>query len=227
MKNKTTENTEELKKQGIYVGNVNTKNLDVLTWATEVRGNIRIHDEDVFPENPEEKDPKKVKNVWVKTDANLTKSFKWIKTKKVTGTFNCIGCKLLTSLDGCPEEVGGDFKCWNCDSLTSLKGAPKKVAGEFSCWSCSSLETLEGAPEEAGSFNCANCRSLTTLKGAPKKCIGEFDCRACPSLVSLGDAIENRLKIKDRKDVMAIVEKNIAKNTPKKKGLFARALRFM
>ena len=49
----------------------------------------------------------------------------------VTGHFYCNENK-LTSLRGCPKEIGGDFDCsWN--HLTTLKHSPKKVSGVFFC----------------------------------------------------------------------------------------------
>ena len=39
-----------------------------------------------------------------------------IQFGKVTGNFNCNGCKSLTSLKGSPKVVGRDFNCSWCDS---------------------------------------------------------------------------------------------------------------
>jgi hypothetical protein len=49
----------------------------------------------------------------------------------VHGTFQCsfIG---LTSLVGCPRQVGGNFNCSN-NRLTSLEGCPILVDGLFGC----------------------------------------------------------------------------------------------
>ena len=48
------------------------------------------------------------------------------------GSFNC-SYSNLTSLEGCPKEVGGNFFC-SCNRLTSLKGCPEEVGGDFFCY---------------------------------------------------------------------------------------------
>lgn len=131
-----------------------------------------------------------------------------IKFGKVSGNFDCYGFKNLTSLEGCPREVGGGFYCshcrglknlegapekvggaflcCNCYGLTSLKGAAEKVGGDFVCSSCKNLISLEWSPREVGgSFECVNCEKLTTLKGAPEKIGGDFSCGGCTNLTSL------------------------------------------
>lgn len=70
-----------------------------------------------------------------------------VKFGKVTGTFKARGIG-LTSLEGCPKEVGGEFDCSE-NQLTSLKGAPEKVGGTFDC-SDNKLTSLESAPKEIG-----------------------------------------------------------------------------
>jgi hypothetical protein len=80
-------------------------------------------------------------------------SFIPIRFGYVSGNFVCIGNE-LTSLVGCPVEVGGNFVCIN--SLTSLEGGPKEVGGHFNC-SYNKLTTLEGCPElVCGNFVCIN-----------------------------------------------------------------------
>ena len=92
----------------------------------------------------------------------------------------------MTSLRGCPKEVGGNFRCNNCSKLKSLEGAPKEVGGNFNCSSCPKLESLVGAPEiVGGDFNCGYCFNLTSLEGAPKKVGGGFYCYNCYNLTSL------------------------------------------
>ena len=49
----------------------------------------------------------------------------------VTGSFWCFNNN-LTSLEGCPEEVGRNFSC-SSNNLTSLKGCPKSIGGDFWC----------------------------------------------------------------------------------------------
>ena len=55
--------------------------------------------------------------------------FKEIKFGKINGDFNC-SYNNLTSLEGCPKEVGGNFYC-HYSNLTSLEGRPKEVGGFF------------------------------------------------------------------------------------------------
>ena len=94
-----------------------------------------------------------------------------VKFGKVTGTFKARGIG-LTSLEGCPKEVGGEFDCSE-NQLTSLKGAPEKVGTYFIC-SDNQLISLEGAPEKvAAGFYCSY-NQLTSLKGAPKEVGGTF-----------------------------------------------------
>ena len=76
-------------------------------------------------------------------------------------SFDCCGCKNLTSLEGAPKEVGGKFDCRWCENLTSLEGAPKDVGGDFDCYGCDNLTSLKGAPEKVGgSFDCSLCDKL-------------------------------------------------------------------
>jgi hypothetical protein len=96
-----------------------------------------------------------------------------LKFGRVTGGFYCYINKLTTLL-GCPMEVGGDFWCHN-NQLTTLLGCPKEVGGGFYC-SHNQLTTLEGCPKKVGgNFNC-HTNQLTTLEGCPKVVGGEFYC---------------------------------------------------
>jgi hypothetical protein len=54
-----------------------------------------------------------------------------VKFGVVYKDFYCNNNK-LTSLEGCPEEVGGDLNC-NNNRLTTLEGSSKKVGGMFTC----------------------------------------------------------------------------------------------
>ena len=97
-----------------------------------------------------------------------------IKFNKVTGNFIC-GDNKLTSLKGCPKEVGGNFGCGD-NKLTSLEGCPEKVGGDFDC-GFNKLTSLKGCPEKVGgSFDCGD-NKLTSLEGAPKEIGGDFYCR--------------------------------------------------
>ena len=108
---------------------------------------------------------------------------------KVGGTFSCLDCTSLISLEGAPQEVGGNFDCSYCKSLTSLEGAPKKIGAIFRCKECKSLTSLEGAPQKVGDyFECSYCTSLKSLAGAPQEVGGSFYCKDCASLTSLEGA---------------------------------------
>ena len=107
-----------------------------------------------------------------------------VKFNKVSGAFICINLN-LTSLDGCPKEVGEMFNCAD-NNLTSLKGCPEKVGTFFIC-SNNNLTSLEGCPKEIkGWFNCQK-NKLTSLKGCPEKIGGNFNCSE-NKLTSLEDA---------------------------------------
>ena len=54
-----------------------------------------------------------------------------VKFGKVRGDFSCANLG-LTTLEGCPEEVGDQFDC-SYNKLHNLIGAPKVVMGDFIC----------------------------------------------------------------------------------------------
>ena len=56
----------------------------------------------------------------------------------------------ITSLEGCPEEVGGSFEC-SYTSITSLEGCPKKVGESFWCLG-TKITSLKGAPVKIGNM---------------------------------------------------------------------------
>ena len=96
-----------------------------------------------------------------------------LKFGRVTGIFYCENNQ-LTTLEGCPVEVGGNFACSH-NQLTSLLGCPREVGGYFDCGN-NQLTSLEGCPNEVvGSFDCC-LNQLTTLEGCPKVVGGEFYC---------------------------------------------------
>ena len=75
-----------------------------------------------------------------------------LKFGRVTGSFNCSYNK-LTTLEGCPREVGGGFYC-DDNQITTLLGCPEYVRGNFYCHT-NQLTTLRGCPREVGgSFGC-------------------------------------------------------------------------
>ena len=62
---------------------------------------------------------------------NLTEFPEYIQFGIVKGDFDC-EFNHLSSLRGCPREVGKFFDC-SYNNLTSLRGAPKKVEDLFDC----------------------------------------------------------------------------------------------
>ena len=82
--------------------------------------------------------------------------------RNVSCSFDCSDNK-LTSLKGCPKEVGGYFSCSN-NNLKDLIGGPQYLYGSYYCHhNC--LETLEGcAGDIKGNLYC----TFTKLK--------ELDC---------------------------------------------------
>jgi hypothetical protein len=78
-----------------------------------------------------------------------------LKFGRVTGGFYCYINKLTTLL-GCPMEVGGDFWCYRTQ-LTTLESDPDRI------------------PEVGGDFDCHG-NKLTTLLDCPKEVGGSFIC---------------------------------------------------
>ena len=96
-----------------------------------------------------------------------------LKFNKVIGYFNC-SYNQLTTLEGCPKEIGGYFDCSN-NKLTSLEGSPKEIGGGFYCHT-NLITSLEVYPKEIGSNFVCNYNLLTSLKGGPKEINGDFTC---------------------------------------------------
>jgi hypothetical protein len=82
----------------------------------------------------------------------------------VTGNFVCDDNR-LTSLMGCPREVGGDFWCHH-NSLTSLEGGPQKVGGNYWCHD-NNLTSVAHAPDAIGGYFYCDRNPLENLEGAP------------------------------------------------------------
>ena len=109
-----------------------------------------------------------------------------LKFNKVTGSVNFIQNK-LTSLEGCPKEVGSFFDCRD-NKLTTLEGGPKSVGGDFHCGN-NNLTDLKGSPEEiGGKFGCINT-NITSFVSDIKKLDGDFHCWGTPvgSIISITD----------------------------------------
>jgi hypothetical protein len=92
---------------------------------------------------------------------------------EIGGGFWCDN-NLLTSLEGCPTEIGGSFWCHN-NKLTSLEGCPTEIGGNFWC-SKNQLTSLEGCPTEIGGNFYFHNNNLTSLEGCPTEIGGSFWC---------------------------------------------------
>lgn len=91
----------------------------------------------------------------------------------VSGHFDC-RTNRLTSLKGCPKEVGKSFYCSN-NKLVNLEYCPEKIGRSLFCED-NMLTSLDGSPVEIPEhFNCAN-NELSSLKGSPKIIGDSFFC---------------------------------------------------
>lgn len=70
-----------------------------------------------------------------------------IKFELITGIFN-IADSHLTTLEGCPKEIGSSFRCHNND-LTSLIGGPETVGSHYQCIT-NNITSLDGLPKLVG-----------------------------------------------------------------------------
>jgi hypothetical protein len=116
----------------------------------------------------------------VDVDGNVNLSKKGLtklplKFNKVSGHFYCHSNQ-LTSLEGCPQEVGVNFYCYQ-NKLTSLEGGPKEVGSDFSCHS-NQLTSLEGCPREVGGNFWCSINQLISLEGVPQEVGGAFYCHS-------------------------------------------------
>ena len=101
------------------------------------------------------------------------KSLEDFNISKVDGGFWCHNLG-LTSLKGCPREVGGTFDC-SKNLLTTLEGCPIKAGENFFC-SINNIISLKGCPEIInGVFDCSH-NQLYTLDNCPKETKGDFWC---------------------------------------------------
>ena len=96
-----------------------------------------------------------------------------VQFRLVCGRFDCSNNN-LTSLEGCPTEVGLDFFCYK-NNLISLEHCPKEVGRFFSC-SFNNLTSLEYCPNKAFDYFSCNNNNLTSLKGCPVELDGSFNC---------------------------------------------------
>lgn len=95
-----------------------------------------------------------------------------VKFNLVSQNFICTN-KQLTTLEGCPKEVGQDFDC-SRNRLTSLTGSPHIIdRGNFDC-SHNQLTSLIGAPTSIPKDFLANENPLVSLEGLPKEIGGHL-----------------------------------------------------
>jgi len=95
-----------------------------------------------------------------------------VKFKKVTGRFH-IQNTPLTTLEGCPDEVGEGFNC-SYTHITSLEGGPKLVGtsnkeytNTYYADQCKNLVSLKGIAENAEYLNIGFCRNLQEMDYLP------------------------------------------------------------
>jgi hypothetical protein len=134
-----------------------------------------------------------------------------LKFGRVTGYFDCSVNK-LTSLEGCPTEIGGGFFCDN-NQLTSLVGCPKEIGGDFVC-SHNKLTSLEGCPTEIrGDFYCNN-NQLTSLEGCPTEIGGNFYCsyNQLTSLKGAPEYIEEKVNFTANKNLPEYIKRIVGLN---------------
>ena len=79
----------------------------------------------------------------------------------------------ITSLEGCPEEVGGTLLLGEC-TLKSLDGCASKVGKNFDC-SMNSLKTLEGGPEYVGGYYDCSGNELVNMTGMSENVVRWID----------------------------------------------------
>jgi hypothetical protein len=106
---------------------------------------------------------------------------------------------ILTTLEGCPQEVTDIFRCeknklttledntsMDCydficrdNQLESLKGSPSVIRNDFDC-SSNLLETLEGSPKKVMYNFICNYNNISTIKGGPDEIGKHFYCNDNP-----------------------------------------------
>jgi hypothetical protein len=127
-----------------------------------------------------------------------------LRFASVTGDF-VIRCNKLTTLEGCPTEVGGDFDCkrndltslefspikvgrnYNCqeNNLILLRGVPEEVPNTFWC-AINNLQSLENGPKSVGGNYLANHNQISSLEGSPSFVGGSFTVSANPLINLVG-----------------------------------------
>jgi len=115
-----------------------------------------------------------------------------IKFGRVHGRFSVRGSNLST-LEGCPDEVGENFNCSD-NKLENLLGGPKRVGGEFLAGECG-LKSLSGFPESVIGDVYLSHNELWDFQGIPEYSLNEgseFFCNGNPinSIYSLFNKID-------------------------------------
>ena len=111
-----------------------------------------------------------IDNFWYKGKGNFPD---YIQFNKCRQDFIVTNCQ-MTTLRGCPKEVGESFKC-EFNSLKTMKYCPEKIGKDLRCdWSL--LKSLKGCPEHVFAFSCDD-NGLTSLEGCPKQVDNYFSCK--------------------------------------------------
>lgn len=80
----------------------------------------------------------------------------------------------VTSLEGCPQEVGGVFRLYRMNCISSLEGSPARVGGIY-IDECDQLTSLEGCPKNITTdVVIRSCDKLKNFKGLPEKIYGSL-----------------------------------------------------
>lgn len=95
-----------------------------------------------------------------------------VRFKKVSGRF-IVRETDLTTLEGCPEEVGTWFDC-SKTKIRNFIGGPKNIGASgakysdtFNANNCDSLESLEGLAEGTGTVTICFCKKLKAIDFLP------------------------------------------------------------
>lgn len=158
-------NSERLDFGDIYKRVKKTRLLAIEEWLDEMGIKNYDIDENTLDINVDG-------DVFLETYIGGTELPEFINFGVVKGNFTIQGgdgC-IITSLRGCPKEVGKNFVCGGVKSdLLSLRGCPSQIGGYFLCSFAKSLTSIEYSPEYVG---------------------GDFDLRGCNN-IPLDDIIEN------------------------------------
>jgi hypothetical protein len=103
-----------------------------------------------------------------------------IKFGRVHGGFSVRGSN-LSSLSGCPDEVGENFNCSD-NNLENLLSGPKRVGANFLSTYCG-LKSLGGFPEFVGGDIYLSHNELWDFQGIPEYSLNEgseFFCNGNP-----------------------------------------------